>query len=107
MDMKIVICEDNAVQCEEIRKLLGRVFFSEADVEIRCFSDGDELVKAVYEKTEFHIDMLFLDINMPRMDGIQTAKLIRKNMKISRLFFWRILPNMYLWDMRFMHMIIF
>lgn len=78
MDMKIVICEDNAVQCEEIRKLLGRVFFSEEDVEIRCFSDGDELVKAAYEETEFHTDMIFLDINMPRLDGIQTAKLIRK-----------------------------
>lgn len=78
MDMKIVICEDNAVQCEEIRKLLGRVFFSEEDVEIRCFSDGDELVKAAYEETEFHTDIIFLDINMPKLDGIQTAKLIRK-----------------------------
>lgn len=87
MSMRIVICEDNAVQREEIRKLIGKLFFEEEDMDIRCFEDGDELIEAIDREPEFYPDMIFMDVKMPRLDGIQTAKLLRKRKKTGAIVF--------------------
>lgn len=85
--MRIVICEDNAVQREEIRKMLGKIFFEEEDVDIRCFEDGEELIWAMENEAEFYADIIFLDVKMPRLDGVQTAKAIRKKKKPVAIVF--------------------
>lgn len=72
--MRIVICEDNIVYQQEIRQMLGEVMFEKEDIRIRCFRNGEELLCAVREEADFSADMLFLDIKMPKLDGLQTAR---------------------------------
>lgn len=79
--MRIVICEDNVTQREEIRKMLGRIIFEDEDSDIRCFEDGEELIKAMESEPEFRADIVFMDVKMPKLDGIQTTKILRKKKK--------------------------
>lgn len=55
-----------------------------ANPAIRCVfaSDGDEAVKKLTREESFSPDFIFLDLNMPRMDGKTCLRAIRK---ISRL----------------------
>ncbi len=67
---RIAICDDEA----QTRRFLRR---SVEDGEISCavdeFSDGMELLGC-----DTQYDILFLDIDMPQMNGIETAERIRK-----------------------------
>lgn len=85
--MKIIICEDQATLREEIRRILSKLFFEEEDVAIRCFEDGDELIRAVEEENDFFADIVFMDIKMPKLDGIQTAKRLRKKFRDVAIVF--------------------
>lgn len=76
--LKIGICEDDEKTTEQLRDLVGKVFFSYTDMEIECFSDGEEIVDLIKQGT-FHMDLLFLDIHMKHLDGMQTAEFIRRN----------------------------
>ena len=68
--MRIAICDDNAEIGREIFLLTKQ---SCPKAEITLFSAGEELIK---EKIYF--DIIFLDIEMGQLDGIETAKRLRK-----------------------------
>lgn len=68
--MRIAICDDNAEIGREIFLLAKQ---SCPKAEITLFSAGEELIK---EKIYF--DIIFLDIEMGQLDGIETAKRLRK-----------------------------
>lgn len=85
--MKVIICEDHAVLREEIKEILIRLFFEEEDVRIHCYEDGDELVRTLNREADFYADMVFMDIKMPKLDGIQTAKILRKRMPNTAIVF--------------------
>ncbi|MBQ8231488.1 MAG: response regulator transcription factor [Lachnospiraceae bacterium] len=83
--MKIVICESNIVEQEEIRKFLIRILFEE-DIDIRCFETGEDLLKAA-EEQDFYADIVFMGIKLPGMDGIQTARLLRRKKEQTAVVF--------------------
>jgi len=60
-------------------------------VEVHYAEDGDEAVRMIREGRERGepYDLILLDWRMPRLDGLETARLIRKNypLKIPILFF--------------------
>lgn len=78
--MRILICDDDALIIEQLQKYI-RNFFKNISVkcpELVCFSDGESLLADKGEK-----DILFLDIEMPGMNGIYVGKeLKKKNDKI-------------------------
>lgn len=75
--MRICICDDNEVMHQEIRKCL-QPFFTEADMpQITDFFQGEELVEHYSSQKDF--DIIFLDIEMGKMNGIDTATEVRKH----------------------------
>lgn len=74
---KIAICDDNELQRQLLTELLAeycrRIHQKIEIVEYNC---GETLI-ADMEEEEFHAELLFLDINMPGMNGMETAKKLR------------------------------
>ena len=77
--MQIAICDDEVsmVQIleEKIKKLLP-------DAVIEKYLSGDELIASGSKP-----DILFLDIQMPGMDGMETAKVLRQDNENMILIF--------------------
>lgn len=73
--MRIAVCDDESIFREEIIASIKEYY---GKLEVTCISceDGSTLLKE-YEKGE-GIDAVFLDIEMPVLDGMKTAKQLRK-----------------------------
>ena len=67
---KVLIAEDSAVLQNVIKRILGGSY------EIKAVKNGEAVLKEI-EKTAY--DVILLDINMPKMNGIDCAKAIRAN----------------------------
>ncbi|MCK5293047.1 MAG: response regulator, partial [Arcobacteraceae bacterium] len=52
------------------------------DVDVLLASGGEEALEIVYEK---RVDLIILDIQMPGLDGFQTAKFIKENPKTTNI----------------------
>lgn len=77
--MRIAICDDE----KNIQELIAKkIVIQYPKAEILLFTSGEELLLSK-EK----IDILFLDIQMPGIDGIETAKEFRKKNRKSILIF--------------------
>lgn len=75
--IKIAICDNEyqtAVEIEQWITTISEKRFIEADTDV--FSDGEELIHEIEHINSY--DIIFLDIEMEIMDGIKTAKKIRK-----------------------------
>lgn len=88
--IRIAICDDEKQTADQIRKLVSG-FFREKNMEasVVCFSGGEELLQ--YGK---NIDVLFLDIQMEGMDGMETARKLRSRNFRGFLIFITILKEM-------------
>ena len=86
----IAICDDEKIIAEQIKRLAS-VFFRAKNMEtsIICFSCGEELLR--YDKS---IDILFLDVQMEGMDGMETAKKLRSRNFKGYLIFVTVLEEM-------------
>lgn len=74
--MRICICDDDLRIHDEIKQLIGE-FFSQNDIpDFLDFSSGEELLLHYSKDNEF--DIIFLDIEMSEINGIETAEEIRK-----------------------------
>lgn len=82
MSVKIAICDDSAEDIEKLSKVLLNY---DHTFNIISYSDGALLMDALLED-EFAVDILFLDIFMPGLDGIQTAQQIRAVRKDLLIF---------------------
>lgn len=73
--VKIAICEDDIVQLGHLKDMIERCSL-DMDFEIALFASGEELA-AAYEKGR-RFEILFLDMRLKDLDGIQTAEIIRQ-----------------------------
>ena len=73
--LEILVAEDNHINQQVIIHLLGRMGYEPQVVE-----NGLEALEAVKQK---QFDLIFMDMQMPEMDGIQTTKAIRSELRIQ------------------------
>ena len=74
----IAICDDEAYYRSQIHELLERyVQEREIILQIDEFSSGTELLKAA-EKLEDYYQIIFMDVDMPNMQGTDAAKILRE-----------------------------
>ncbi len=80
----IGICDDEQAFAAELKEMIEK-YAQETGTELRTvlFRDGRELI----ESDKLQLDLVFLDIQMDRMDGLEAAKRIReKDEKLSIIF---------------------
>ncbi len=73
-DSEVLVCEDNRMNQEVIRKHLQRV-----GLRVTIAGNGKigaDIVKERIERGEKPFDLIFMDINMPVMDGLEAAALM-------------------------------
>ena len=76
--LKIAVCDDEigfTSKVETILKRTAREYGIQIDIDV--FFDGLGLYKNI-ENNKTKYDLIFLDVEMKNMDGLETAKKIRK-----------------------------
>ena len=71
--MRIAICDDEELYRVELKTILDKLLIN-VDYNIDTFDDGNRLVESF---KALPYDILFLDIEMPAVDGITLAKSLR------------------------------
>lgn len=92
--IKFAICDDEAIMEQEIKKKLSQ-YMSEKQIASYCissFSNGRSLLESSCD-----FDLIFLDIQMEQPDGIETAKMLRRQKNHSLLIFVTVLKE-YVFD---------
>lgn len=79
MNKKLLIVDDNL----NIRLLMKRIFrdFSLDNIDILFAKDGNEGWKIIKQEEP---DLVFLDIAMPNMSGIEVCKMIKNDSKLKK-----------------------
>lgn len=78
--MRIAVCEDETLFRAQIVKEI-ECYYHSLDVVVDSFSSGEELIEKYEQGKQVgqlpHYDILFLDIEMKRLNGFETAKRLR------------------------------
>lgn len=77
--MKIAICDDEKILCEQLQNLILR---RKKDCSIDAYGSGEALLAAGRQ-----YDIIFQDIRLEGMNGIETAKMLRERMDEAVLIF--------------------
>ncbi|MBP0963183.1 MAG: response regulator transcription factor [Oscillospiraceae bacterium] len=88
--LKIALCDDNADFVACVTQMLEQWPGRPCDLSLSCFTDGDALVHA-HSASSF--DIILLDMVMPLMDGIETAREIRATDPVVKIVFLTASPE--------------
>lgn len=78
ISMRIAICDDESQICELMRDKIQRNYFaSDIDLHIQIFDSGEKVLASDLND----IDVLFLDVDMPVINGLEVARIIRERNK--------------------------
>ncbi len=69
-DLKILLAEDNLINQKVMQKMLEKIHYS-----VNIVENGKEALNALQQQP---YDIIFMDCQMPEMDGFETTKEIRK-----------------------------
>ncbi len=86
--LRVAICDDNNVICSELESYIleyAKANFCEMETEV--FWSGESLIEHI--KTEYQFDLIFLDIELGSMSGVNVGKVIRQELRdhISKIVF--------------------
>lgn len=74
--LNIGICDSNAAHREQLHRMLSTLLFDTMDIRVTHFTTGQMLIDAL-EAKKLHVDLLFLEIALPDMNGLRVASAIR------------------------------
>ncbi len=83
--ISIAVCDDEQFVCDMLEEKIKEVL---PNAVVCKFSSGKELLDSAVE-----IDILFLDIQMPGMDGMEAARLFRREWKQTLIIFITAAPE--------------
>ena len=70
--LRVLLVDDN----ESVRRSICQILQSQADIEVTCqAADGAD---ALNQAREHHPDLVLLDITMPTMNGLDTARILKR-----------------------------
>jgi DNA-binding LytR/AlgR family response regulator len=76
---KIAICDDEVIICSLIESIILKYKQdTHIDIEVEVFYSGEEIFKYL---EDFYFDLIYLDIEMQKLNGIQIGKMIREQME--------------------------
>lgn len=80
----VAICEDEEIQLQQTKSWFHRIKVeNHVHFHIDVFTSGEELIQHGHEM----YDIILLDVHMKEINGIETAKHIRKTNKRSKIIF--------------------
>jgi DNA-binding LytR/AlgR family response regulator len=91
--MNIAICEEKMAERESIRSALQSFFWKRGeDISISEYSDGEALL-ADFEEGYKNDDLIFQDISLPGISGVETVQKLRDNGCKSNIVFLSTSPD--------------
>lgn len=82
--INILIAEDDPMDVDLLKMALSLSDW-ELPYKTHVCSDGQKLLDYLNSSTHYKIDIIVLDINMPRLDGISALKLLRQHPRWSKI----------------------
>ena len=82
---KILVVDDDEMNLQMAEFILKKDF---PDVELTCVDSGYKCIERLQKQTMY--DLILLDVQMPRMDGIKTLEMIRAHQN------WQSIPVAFL-----------
>lgn len=90
--LEIIICDDERFTCSKLENMILEYAESRSiKFNVEIFYSGDTLVK--YLEVGSRLDILFLDIELPGLDGIDVGSFIRKDIGNEQMFIVYISSN--------------
>lgn len=80
--LNILLADDDTDDCIFFKQALDELALP---THLTTVNDGEQLMNYLSENSEHIPDVLFLDINMPRKNGIECLAEIKKNKKLKDL----------------------
>ena len=85
--MRVAICDDNLAERNNLLELTTRISrFDGYDAEFEVFENAKQMLFELEDKLEL-VDIMFLDINRPGIDGMEAASKFRSNGYIGEIVF--------------------
>jgi len=77
--IRIAVCDDDNILCLQLESMLLDISKNiSEEIEVETFFSGEELCRFLTEKNYF--DILFLDIELIKLNGVEVGKIIREEM---------------------------
>lgn len=79
MKIRIACCDDEKEQLQQYKKLFANFEVRyEVDLEVEYFLNGEFLLER-FQREKYPFDLVFLDMEMPHMSGLEVAREIRRS----------------------------
>lgn len=74
--LSIAICDDEKIICRQLENILDEIGKDiDQEIETEVYYSGEELCESLIDDN--HYDLIFLDIELPQINGIEVGKKIR------------------------------
>ena len=75
---RVLVVEDN-----DINREIAETLLSEIGCEVNLASDGIEAIELCRSKDQDYYDLILMDIHMPRMNGYDAAKILKRELRVE------------------------